>query len=751
MECDEPVSPPSQRSGASDASTGVGTPRVSIFYDNDSDDDLSDDDDEGVETLARLRGNVLRYCGPPSNLRNILREEHLERYLVEFEHQWLEFPDDGDIGAHLITRARKQFLAIFGEGGKEMDMTQAYNATLHRVVQLYNAYHNFGFLGNVNPAVIMSRDGTDSVQLGTQAVQHDTIARFGKLLNVMKMCYVAVMSTERALSAMRGEAELDMGENDSALITFCMPVADDPTQVESLYAFMMEAAHMSGLRRRGDAIYAQFMLQGKDRKSGKCIHTPTHAWFRMGTILEWMYKRVDRYTHYEQWRNMMRGNTATSVAEHLERAHDPCLPDLEKDRNCFSFRNGVYDASELKFYPYNPREGEEGVPSDVTSCSFHDMSFRHRHFKKVMAKPGGWRNIKVAALDRILKYQGLDDATIECVYALLGRYFFSTGVAEGEEDAYVPDDYPDDASDRGQEDDDAPIEVDRDNSQFMLLFQGMGGTGKSVTLEMLSSVFEVTDVSRLANRSETTFGDEGLLKDDRCPFLVIAPEMDANFNKDLTMFKSMIAAERVSVARKNKKPVELNWTAPIIGAANEFPNFDGDKGGAMSRRFVVVHFGTIVRNTDETLLERFRHRQLDAFIMKATAAWAEFREQNRGKKGNIHDQLARRTQYFRKTTQEMMLKTNMLDGFLAQEDIIRKNPNGMVGFAEFRARYNEWGSTQKGRAPELDNDFYTPVFSRHGITVTSEEAKTGVKSVWIKGIEFVSNELDRPTQPQRYT
>ena len=78
----------------------------------------------------------------------------------------------------------------------------------------------------------------------------------------------------------------------------------------------------------------------------------------------------------------------------------------------------------------------------------------------------------------------------------------------------------------------------------------------------------------------------------------------------------MISGEPVSIARKNKVAVaDENWTVPVLGATNIYPDYK-DESGAISRRILVAHFMTLVTARDTKLLDRIVQGELVVVLLR---------------------------------------------------------------------------------------------------------------------------------------
>jgi hypothetical protein len=221
----------------------------------------------------------------------------------------------------------------------------------------------------------------------------------------------------------------------------------------------------------------------------------------------------------------------------------------------------------------NTTIGQDAAPKlDNHAAANHfpmDFPIEHLHTEPM--------DIPTPTLDSIFESQGYMEQhenwseILMWIYGLMGRMIYDVSAADG-----------------------------GDNWQIALFFKGLAGTGKGCLMRaILRKLYQVSDVGILSNNIERKFGLEGLAKS----WIVLCMEMRGNFSLDIGEFLSMVAAEDMKVARKNKIALQLIWSSPMCIAGNTTANWT-DEGGSLGRRLVPVPFNHYVSKADSTLDDR---------------------------------------------------------------------------------------------------------------------------------------------------
>jgi len=168
---------------------------------------------------------------------------------------------------------------------------------------------------------------------------------------------------------------------------------------------------------------------------------------------------------------------------------------------------------------------------------------------------------------------------------------------------------------------------------------------------------------------EITFGLENKYDKD----LLIAHEIGDNLSSRISsdIFKQMICGETLSIARKHKSEISVDWRVPLIICTNvDIPYTDSH--GSISRRLAIFKFDQYVSNKNTNLEKDVITYELPAIIGKCLLEYrALLRIVDR------HDFWSVCPDYFRENIRDMCENTNYLYMFLtlAPGDNIYGNKN----------------------------------------------------------------------------
>jgi len=156
-----------------------------------------------------------------------------------------------------------------------------------------------------------------------------------------------------------------------------------------------------------------------------------------------------------------------------------------------------------------------------------------------------------------------------------------------------------------------------DEWQICFFLRGVALSGKSSIIMFWKSFFEAEDVGTIANNIEGTFGWGVMAKKLVC----LGPELRGNFvrNVDQATLQSVISGELVSLAVKNKDPLNLVWTAPLFLVGNDDLIFK-DSSGQVARRIAAIEYLRKVVDVDSALPQKL-DAELDLILVKANRAY----------------------------------------------------------------------------------------------------------------------------------
>lgn len=295
------------------------------------------------------------------------------------------------------------------------------------------------------------------------------------------------------------------------------------------------------------------------------------------------------------------------------------IPEYHPDRDLLSFSNGVLQLAAGVFTEY------EGI--DAAAEGLSQRVARHHipyPYTGLIATP---------LLDTILDAQFEPDVA-ELLFALLGRCLFTVG--------------------------------QRDGWQIMLFLVGVGGTGKSLLLKVVTALFAEGTVGMLAAKREEVFGMANLFEKE----LVIGADMPAKMSASLSQenMQCMTSGERMEVALKGKTAEMIRWTAPLIMAGNHMPDYV-NTGNNIGRRIVSIRFDNPVANPQTDLEKRILASELPNIVCRALAAYTSYIDRVAAGGGGLWKHVP---QIVRDWQGWLSASTNKLAEFFAMDDKLRK-------------------------------------------------------------------------------
>jgi hypothetical protein len=414
----------------------------------------------------------------------------------------------------------------------------------------------------------------------------DVLVKFNSLLEKVHYAQKTLMQFvhfERTTNANH-----DYNANiDTTMFKFVPIIYDEMKPFQKLIFQMLDFLEQYQLRRVDDMCYEEIRANGYG----------THAWKPKCKMIEIINKQCNMIDNYGNWILMTTAKEMDKqLVDHLTRTQDPRFPVLKKNRNVFSFRNGIYFSAISKATGvFNPDthdaytdlfvtyESDEYVRLDkhIVACKFFDMEFKHFEISSENID-----EIKTPALDSIYEYQGLTPEVIIINKMLLGRMLYDVG--------------------------------DLDNWQVIPFLLGAGGTGKSTINNIVRMFYEHEDVGIMANNYQKTFG----LADIYDKFAFIAPEIKRDWGIDQAEFQEIVSGGKLNVNVKHKASVRVVWTAPGMLGGNENPGFV-DNASSIQRRVVVTRFDNKVMNGDPQLSKKLE-MEMDAILKQCNMYYLQY-------------------------------------------------------------------------------------------------------------------------------
>lgn len=464
---------------------------------------------------------------------------------------------------------------------------------------------------------------------------------------------------------------------DTTMFKFTPIVYDDMKPFQKLIFQMLDYLEQNQLRRVDDICYEEIRSNGYG----------THAWKPKCPMVEIINKQCNMIDNYGNWLLMTTSKEMDKqLVDHLTRTQDPRFPALVKDRNVFSFRNGIYfsviskakgvytttstlPVYEALFVSYESDEYKL-LDKNIVACKFFDMEYR-------LSKDS--LEFETPALDSIYEYQKLSPEVIIINKMLLGRMLYDVG--------------------------------DLDNWQVIPFLLGAGGTGKSTINNIVRMFYDHEDVGIMANNYQKTFG----LQDIYDKFAFIAPEIKRDWGIDQAEFQEIVSGGKLNVNVKHKPSVRVMWTAPGMLGGNENPGFV-DNASSIQRRVVVTRFDHKVSNGDPQLSRKLE-LEMDVILTQCNMYYLQY-----ARKYNNKDIWTVLPEYFMETQKMMAAASNALCAYL-DSDILEFEESAYIPLDEFFKRFNMYCGENNLQKPKINVDFYRAPFAKYNLKVVTKMTK----------------------------
>jgi hypothetical protein len=451
--------------------------------------------------------------------------------------------------------------------------------------------------------------------------------------------------------------------------------SDDLTPYQKLTLYMLDSLQREKYTRYKGSCCKEILTPEKK---------PTRAWETIMELKEFVYSHLQKETKYDMWQNSTaKAGNISECIKFLSVCKDIQFPEIKKDRNVWSFRNGIYNGRIDKFYKYG---SEDDVP--VVSCKYFDLDF-------LECPPDDWYQIPTPYFQSILDYQKFDEDVCRWFYVFAGRLCFELNTI--------------------------------DCWQVIPFLKGIAGSGKSTLItKALKKFYETEDVKTLSNNMEKKFG----LSSIHDCLMFIGPEVKGDLALEQAEFQSMVSGEDISIAVKNEKAITKEWRTPGILAGNEVPNWK-DNSGSIQRRIVTWNFTKQVLNADPKLEDKLE-MELACILQKCVKAYLEYTSLY----GN-QDVWNVLPNYFKEMRKKIASTTNSLVHFLGSEKIVygRSPTSGMLLFVPQKVFVNLFMShcqeNNLVRPRGFNEDTYAAPFSSRDIEVRTE-------TVMYNGVHYCS-------------
>lgn len=599
-----------------------------------------------------------------------------------------------------------------------------YNAWFHGTDPIKNAFRNFGVAEEQTPTLEKVQKTYNKIVRDALFISH-WLAKYGILKDPEKnkknnkilhqIYYSFNILTSSCHLKLNLDATYDSQETDEIDLFRFRTINIDGTQpFQRLLLWILFKIKDLTVKRKGDTVYRKLMID-----DGK---TFTYAWESWFTIKEFIHHVCDKDTNFEHWKDMTSSPQNISRAEeYLKDCSSMDFPLLQRERSCWSFRNGVYIARyrtiENKFYSYS----SDSLPHGIATAKYFDSDFTAEWTTMPI------KDIPTPTITKILDYQGMDEEVQKWFYILSGRLCFAVG--------------------------------ELDKWQVVFFIKGLALTGKSSFItNLFRQFYDVSDIGVLANNIEPIFG----LSQFYDKFMYVAPEIKRDLRLDQANFQQMASGESIVIVIKGKTAFTIpKWTSTGIWAGNEAPSTYSDNSGSISRRFIVFRFEKKVKDED-TSLPGLLSQQVPASIVKSCRYYLDIVKTS-GTKG-IWNILPH---YFMESKEQLQIATNPLIAFLKDKSAItiinkEEDPvgweNTYIQETCLKKHFTSWcdesGYGGKDR-PRWNSDLYSDPMSKYGI-----EVKPGLKKKYPRngmgsyhhgtfyfGCDLTTNIIEKNTEP----
>ena len=469
---------------------------------------------------------------------------------------------------------------------------------------------------------------------------------------------------------------------------------EDTTSFQKFLLYLLDQAYKLKLRRYGDYCCKQIATE-----EGHL----TKAWKPVMEIKDFVYYYSQKEEKYDMWKHMTsKGSIVTDTIRHLTNCRDLQFPPIKKNRNVWSFRNGIFvgkfwdekeEAYGTRFYKYTSEDFKHLDPT-IVSSKYFEQNFNPETLDVV-----DWYNIPTPHMQSVMDYQGFSKDVCKWLYVFCGRLCFEVN--------------------------------DMDSWQVIPFLKGIARSGKSTIItKVCKKFYEGQDVRTLSNNIEKKFGLESI----HDGFVFISPEIKGDMALEQAEFQSLVSGEDMSIARKNKTALSLTWKVPGILAGNEVPNWK-DNSGSVLRRLVTWNFGRQVAEADPHLDEKL-DSEMANILCKCVRAYLEYAQQYSDQ--DIWNVLPK---YFLDIQNQVAMVTNTLQHFLASEKVIYGShlccPQKM-----FVTAFNQHCQENNLGRPRFNPDFYAGPFSSRQLEVrpgTAWRDQTLANQPFIWGLDLAQD------------
>ena len=212
-------------------------------------------------------------------------------------------------------------------------------------------------------------------------------------------------------------------------------------------------------------------------------------------------------------------------------------------------------------------------------------------------------------------------------------------------------------------------------------------------------------------------------------------DIDHKFNLSQTRFNSMVTAETISVERKNKIAVEVEWDIPGAFAGNVLPKYN-DNGGSFSRRLFVIPFDYAIKQSDPDLFRRCE-LELGAFLHKCVACYHNVTDRHSQEGLWDHGVLP---ELFHKSRRNVQKLTNTAISFMADRNWVETGEALVRSDNDLLAKYNAYYKSLNSPSGQmkLDEPNNLFVYCLDGIELINPSDRSDMSHTYISEGEVIT-------------
>lgn len=517
---------------------------------------------------------------------------------------------------------------------------------------------------------ILGKSSTDHE--GQETTVH---ARIERLIQMYSDAYELILYHTRIMERINSPALVPVSlDADGSIFRYSSMNEDDEDKKspwQSLLLYLLHEAQLNRYKRYKGFCYKE--IKTVDGKS-------TRAWEPVMEVSEFVYAKTQKECKYDMWKNLTsKGSCVKDTISYMTTCIDIQFPDIKKHRHVWSFRNGIFigkywdkkqDRYVTKFYDYDKPEFDRLDPT-IVSCKYFDQDFED------LSAVSDWYNIPTPYMQSVLDYQNFQDDVCRWMYVFIGRLCFDVN--------------------------------DLDCWQVIPFLKGIAGSGKSTLLtKVCRKFYDLDDVRTLSNNIEKKFGLEAI----RDGFMFISPEVKGDLQLEQAEFQSLVSGEDISVARKFKTPLSIQWKVPGILAGNEMPGWK-DNSGSILRRVLTWNFTRQVTEADPHL-EMKLETEMPLILQKCVRAYVEYAQTY-----NKQDIWNVVPHYFKIVRNQVAMVTNVLQNFLSSEKV-KFGADLYCPQKLFVYMFNQHCQENNLGRHKFNPDFYAGPFSSKDIEVRND-------------------------------